>query len=914
MGKSKIEAFFGLSLDEIKYILKYLYLREKNRQDKQLEDDIAVRNNYLLDSVFITVSDPKLFSKMSLVQTLAYSTTEINRNNASYESFLVWARHLLDNDKYVSHNHFDSHYSLDRYLNRLSRDYSALAHESEATTDSANILDYLPSTHSSIQYKALFAIVCLFESYNSRNFYRENIISIVQHLPYALSEVLYSLIFQNQKDNLRENADRNLSYFCKSFISRSSMESFAALILAAQLSVYCERVLQNEQSNEHLFQQISYKIALYFLGSFFSSNDLVNSLKFFPLAASVNDNSKRLTAFNYLGLCAIDNKQYQFAYDVFFSWLNSVLIDSIKNTTNMSEEISIKIDKSLKSKQESDWRTAYPTEVAVMYNNAAYVCGELYDLLNPSSLKDQLINLSRYFILKAIKLNPDSSNYHSTAGSIFDDADEINESLFHYQEVYRLSHSPKAKTSALRHILREYFKILDESMHNDFDIQANAYLTEYSSLMDECEIDSADLIYDLEADKETDLAEVLYGRNLYFLLSKCSRLSEDCQTLKYELFKIDNIARTILSTLKRSTIASIRFDLHFDLISQKEKAFIQFPIDALPFEDIHVIEKEIAYYTTLKTLAHLFEEIDPKTGQKITETNIKLSNKSDDKSDSNNNQTEQIRTINCLTMMHARYMNDPEEGLVLFKHLKESLPETPEKLRDTLYDQKFVFLKSFTGLIDKLNMWSMYGSDLNEGKDSNGCCVVLAPESFDTVSDLNKKSDSKVSSHFDDSFELYNVAYIDENKIYVNDIRSKILEKLFSQLKEKLYKISGVLKTASEEDIILVSECLVRLLEKPMFLFKEYSYHQECESRIIITRDFIDRKEIKKTEATPQKLFINPLFQVFPEKIILGPNVDTPDNWIPHLQYELSKIHDKWCYESKREFKPIVRLSEIHYR
>ena len=91
--------------------------------------------------------------------------------------------------------------------------------------------------------------------------------------------------------------------------------------------------------------------------------------------------------------------------------------------------------------------------------------------------------------------------------------------------------------------------------------------------------------------------------------------------------------------------------------------------------------------------------------------------------------------------------------------------ETPNELRDTLYDQKYVFLKSFTGIVDQLNMWTMYGSDRESGKDCNGCCVCLKPETFGPASNYCNKLDSSKSSHTEDDFNLYNVAYIGKQGI-----------------------------------------------------------------------------------------------------------------------------------------------------
>ena len=153
----------------------------------------------------------------------------------------------------------------------------------------------------------------------------------------------------------------------------------------------------------------------------------------------------------------------------------------------------------------------------------------------------------------------------------------------------------------------------------------------------------------------------------------------------------------------------------------------------------------------------------------------------------------------------------------------------------------------------------------------------------------------------------------DGEKLFVNGEENSELEQKYNHLKTQLSK----LKASVENDKAcqsIISDCLVRLLEKPMFLFKDISYSLEEESRIIISRDFSDRDEIKKTSAEnmSKKIFINPPLQVFPYKIILGPKVENADFLIPYLQYKLSEIKDKWNYD--KDYEPIVRKSEINIR
>ena len=55
-------------------------------------------------------------------------------------------------------------------------------------------------------------------------------------------------------------------------------------------------------------------------------------------------------------------------------------------------------------------------------------------------------------------------------------------------------------------------------------------------------------------------------------------------------------------------------------------------------------------------------------------------------------------------------------------------------------------------------------------------------------------------------------------------------------------------------------------------------------------------------------------YQIYVDKIILGPKVKAPDKWIPYLQYELVKMWDSWPEKRFGERTPSVRKSSISYR
>lgn len=322
----------------------------------------------------------------------------------------------------------------------------------------------------------------------------------------------------------------------------------------------------------------------------------------------------------------------------------------------------------------------------------------------------------------------------------------------------------------------------------------------------------------------------------------------------------------------------------------------------------------IAYYTTLGNLKYLMEPVyakDPKS-RPVPIKDLEEPAGS-------------VQGKNCLTMMHAHYMNDPSEGITLPQALSGWIDErspfknllfrthAPSDFREQLLDGQFVFLKSFTDIIDQLNMWSIYSSDRNGGSDSNGCCICIAPETFEMMlqSQIIEEQDDQ------DDLQLYKVAYLRNNQIANKDQQElshyfELLKTLVQELNDTLVRLPNRSGQLLDRVVAILQEILTPII----FLFKDASYRAEHELRLIVTRSRTreDMERISKTPQTPPKLYVNPYHQIFVEQIILGPKVKQPDVWIPHLQFELTKMWEHWPEKQYGKRVPSVRKSSINYR
>ena len=647
---------------------------------------------------------------------------------------------------------------------------------------------------------------------------------------------------------------------------------------------------------DHSCQRAIFNLMFVCADSLSRRDDYKNAFLYTSVALRTDDYYLLRKAFNSLGYCALRNKEFQLAYDVLFSWINCKLLNSLKRTCNLDDRIFKEINKTLKSqdlllRKEKDikWQ-------GLVIDNFTYLVTEIIGMLPPSQDRDILFFLAQYYIDQAIENDANNVNLYYYKGVLLLENKAYFEAYRCFNKSISSGLSVADTTNTYRHIMSALQNIYSDRLKKEFDSASENYLASYQELLND----------------DAEHYEVVNGRDLFVLLSKCEGLTEDNKSLKYDLFEIDNTTKKILDTLRKTPKPFSSFNVHFSYLSDDvRQSVLRFTSNKRSHrKNKKISENEIAYYTTLDILSYLFSDVT------IDEIICEEEEKQEKKDCKENKSIK----LNCLTMMHARYMNDPEEGLVLFESLKDYFYETPETLREMLYDQKYVFLKSFTGLVDQLNMWTMYGSDRKKNKDCDGCCVCLAPESFAPGSIFTDKLDSKVWKHFNENYDLYNVAYLDGEKVIVKGERSKAINDLYAVLKRQIGDLHTALDGAPDNDVTIINDCLVRILEKLVFLFKKGSYSQEAESRIILSRDINDRLGIRRTPKNPdnplepRKLFINPPFQVYVKKIILGPKLENPDYWIPHLQYELSKIHDKWVYGEEKDYIPKVRLSNIKIR
>ena len=521
--------------------------------------------------------------------------------------------------------------------------------------------------------------------------------------------------------------------------------------------------------------------------------------------------------------------------------------------------------------------------MAYIYANMAYLFGNLADHSEKASDAQLHRKKALEYIEKSIDIDGGKHNTLYTKATLHYECNELDEACSLYKKAFDCAHSHTDELSALRTLL---------------EIQLEQLLSEPRSS-------------DITPKNIEDCFRLYLKRKESYPIDSEDYNTIDDMWLNYSIGKTLQNSKLGVCLLKiYSHAQTLKNSLQYSVPSFNASEKCTNTISTQPV---------IAYYTPLDNAKFLLEKCKSEQEVDETEGNWPDAHKSSTKAQ------------NRLTMMHVCYMNDPKEGHTLIQTLENELDKStiknnlfkgssPDIFRRKLLDEKFVFLKSFTSLVDQLNMWSTYASDRSTGSDSNGCCICIAPQTFQMMQNAPppKVESSHIIAKDRDDYHLYRVAYLSEGVLNVPDVsksQRKAIQKNYDQLIKLFKELNRLIgSNPTPEALTEIWRGLSISLSFIAFLFKDHAYESEKELRLIVTRSKSNRAEILHTATTPPKLFIMPPHQIFVEKIILGPKVSAPDTWIPHLQYQLAEMWESWPESYKKTPIPKVRKSSISYR
>ncbi len=403
----------------------------------------------------------------------------------------------------------------------------------------------------------------------------------------------------------------------------------------------------------------------------------------------------RQNAFIILGNSCIDagRRYWQLAYDTYYSWLNCQMT---------GEELSdIVIDFST----EEEWRSQNRKKKALMLNNYAYLCSIIADILMEGSESQKL--LRRYAVTsmgKAIELVQNNAGFNCTYGTLLSEIGEYEKAIEYYAKYYKLSGLLRSRFDSIA-ALRMWGKTCREMIFEWFSAEKRAKencraflqkekvkkaFDDYLSKLEEYNKETYKIFRGeggegfQSEDARTERRE--WGR-LEDILKLQEYLKKKQETglpiityIEYLLLLIDMAVKKIGGQLQKCDYGALKIDLRNQQIC------------------IAPEETEcVAYYTTLDTAKYLFAELYQSDCRKAPAEGEKENQPGEGK--------------NCLTMMHAMYMNDPNEGLTLLQSLENDIKDSDERnnlfegmssveFREGIYDRNYIFLKAFTPRVD----------------------------------------------------------------------------------------------------------------------------------------------------------------------------------------------------------------------
>jgi tetratricopeptide (TPR) repeat protein len=244
------------------------------------------------------------------------------------------------------------------------------------------------------------------------------------------------------------------------------------------------------------------------------------------------------------------------------------------------------------------------------------------------------------------------------------------------------------------------------------------------------------------------------------------------------------------------------------------------------------------------------------------------------------------------------YMNDPEEGEVLLKCLnsqsiRKAFEGGQKKIENNVYVGSFLPL----GRKDDLVMWRTYGKGANN-VEAAGCGIIIDSNFFDRdtgyrQSELRAQQNDIISENGIPSLtqSLSKVIYFDTQNNIIVGADSKKVQVFLDKLSIALHRLISLNDNNDPQMQEVIDKIVFRSLSELRYLFKSADYFFESELRVIqYVHPKSDEVQVDDCVELPRRLFVqsSKTVQPFLRKIILGPKVINPKQWL-YLEVQLLK-------------------------
>ena len=263
-----------------------------------------------------------------------------------------------------------------------------------------------------------------------------------------------------------------------------------------------------------------------------------------------------------------------------------------------------------------------------------------------------------------------------------------------------------------------------------------------------------------------------------------------------------------------------------------------------------------------------------------------------------------LATDSAFRLYNAAYMNDPEEGRVLFEIMEG---DYNTDLQANFYRGRThpspAYIGSFIKVRqrgsepkDKLFLWRTYGR--HDGEDAAGACLIFkhngqsfSPAAPSRMGDMREPPARPA---------LYRVAYRTDEGQISEDLTAELLE-----LSESLKQVKANVLHKANDTKEQLRDLVCELLDSIRFLFKKDHYREEQEVRIVEIRNEEQTEDGKAdgvsidTDRIPPRLYLEAGDSVRFGEVILGPEARAVYEWT------------RWLKEQDKTL--IVAKSRIEY-
>ena len=186
-----------------------------------------------------------------------------------------------------------------------------------------------------------------------------------------------------------------------------------------------------------------------------------------------------------------------------------------------------------------------------------------------------------------------------------------------------------------------------------------------------------------------------------------------------------------------------------------------------------------------------------------------------------------------LRLTNVRQFNDPSEGTVLYKLLTQN--------HSNSFNQSYYYVSSATTKVDNLSLWRTYA------QDGKGVCLVYNEK---YIQDLIKRPQGDPTK-----LGIYRICYVkfeddcDDFQLYIPGFDNQTCKNVESDLKELINECKCSSPSSTSNNTDSVNSGQLGLIK---YLFKDYSYKDEEEYRIIVQEN--DSKKISLENCADHKV------------------------------------------------------------